>query len=84
MPPQSQAATATPERRTEEVAGKSRNGTSKSGRSSNRQLGDYTLSKSLGAGSMGKVKLAHHNLTGHKVCISFLWALQTLIRLSTR
>lgn len=37
-------------------------------RSSNRILGDYTLSKTLGAGSMGKVKLAHHNLTGEKVC----------------
>ena len=33
----------------------------------NRVLGDYTLSKTLGAGSMGKVKLAHHNVTGEKV-----------------
>lgn len=41
--------------------------TSKSGRSSNRILGDYTLSKTLGAGSMGKVKLATHNITGEKV-----------------
>lgn len=32
-------------------------------RSSNRILGDYTLSKTLGAGSMGKVKLAHHGIT---------------------
>ena len=40
---------------------------SKSGRSSNRILGDYTLSKTLGAGSMGKVKLATHNVTGEKV-----------------
>lgn len=37
-------------------------------RTTNRILGDYTLSKTLGAGSMGKVKLAHHNLTGEKVC----------------
>lgn len=37
--------------------------------SRNRVLGDYTLSKTLGAGSMGKVKLAHHNVTGEKVCI---------------
>lgn len=36
-------------------------------RGSSRILGDYTLSKTLGAGSMGKVKLAHHNLTGEKV-----------------
>lgn len=35
---------------------------------SNRILGDYTLSKTLGAGSMGKVKLATHNITGEKVC----------------
>lgn len=35
--------------------------------SRNRVLGDYTLSKTLGAGSMGKVKLAHHNVTGEKV-----------------
>jgi hypothetical protein len=34
---------------------------------SNRVLGDYTLSKTLGAGSMGKVKLATHNITGEKV-----------------
>jgi serine/threonine protein kinase len=33
----------------------------------NRILGDYTLSKTLGAGSMGKVKLATHNITGEKV-----------------
>ena len=38
-------------------------------RSSNRILGDYTLSKTLGAGSMGKVKLAHHNQTGEKVSV---------------
>lgn len=36
-------------------------------RGSNRILGDYTLSKTLGAGSMGKVKLATHNITGEKV-----------------
>ena len=38
---------------------------------SNRILGDYTLSKTLGAGSMGKVKLATHNITGEKVCGSY-------------
>ena len=39
-------------------------------RTSNRILGDYTLSKTLGAGSMGKVKLALHNITGEKVRIT--------------
>ncbi|KAI0795861.1 hypothetical protein C8Q75DRAFT_711179 [Abortiporus biennis] len=41
-------------------------------RSSNRILGDYTLSKTLGAGSMGKVKLAHHNVTGEKLAVKIL------------
>jgi hypothetical protein len=40
-------------------------------RTTNRILGEYTLSKTLGAGSMGKVKLALHNRTGEKVCASF-------------
>ena len=68
MPPQSQTAqpTSSAAPRTDEAPPRSRNGT-KSGGSRNRQLGDYTLSKSLGAGSMGKVKLAHHNLSGAKV-----------------
>ena len=44
-------------------SGKSRSGT--------RILGDYTLSKTLGAGSMGKVKLAHPNITGEKVSTLF-------------
>ncbi|KAG6852270.1 hypothetical protein C0991_001412, partial [Blastosporella zonata] len=34
---------------------------------SNRILGDYVLSKTLGAGSMGKVKLATHSVTKEKV-----------------
>ncbi|KAJ7083979.1 Pkinase-domain-containing protein [Mycena belliarum] len=38
----------------------------------NRVLGDYTLSKTLGAGSMGKVKLATHNVTGEKLAIKIL------------
>ncbi|KZT01973.1 Pkinase-domain-containing protein [Laetiporus sulphureus 93-53] len=41
-------------------------------RSTNRILGDYTLSKTLGAGSMGKVKLAHHNITGEKLAVKIL------------
>jgi serine/threonine protein kinase len=44
-----------------------RDGPNKTSRSTNRILGDYTLSKTLGAGSMGKVKLATHNVTGEKV-----------------
>ncbi|KAH8826007.1 hypothetical protein DL96DRAFT_1735310 [Flagelloscypha sp. PMI_526] len=38
----------------------------------NRVLGDYTLGKTLGAGSMGKVKLAVHNGTGEKQTIKIL------------
>ncbi|KAH9475260.1 Protein kinase kin1 [Psilocybe cubensis] len=47
---------------------------STTGRSSrsNRILGDYTLSKTLGAGSMGKVKLATHNITGEKLAVKIL------------
>lgn len=37
-------------------------------RSSNKILNEYILSKTLGAGSMGKVKLATHSKTGEKVC----------------
>jgi serine/threonine protein kinase len=40
---------------------------SKQPRSANRVLGDYTLTKTLGAGSMGKVKLATHNVTEERV-----------------
>lgn len=39
----------------------------RSGRSSTRIIGNYTMTKTLGAGSMGKVKLATHNNTGEKV-----------------
>ena len=35
---------------------------------SRRQLGEWTLGKTLGAGSMGKVKLAVSNVTSEKVC----------------
>ncbi|KAI0049113.1 Pkinase-domain-containing protein [Auriscalpium vulgare] len=41
-------------------------------RTTNRILGDYTLSKTLGAGSMGKVKLAQHNITGEKLAVKIL------------
>ncbi|TFK70981.1 Pkinase-domain-containing protein [Pluteus cervinus] len=39
---------------------------------SNRILGDYTLSKTLGAGSMGKVKLATHNITSERLAVKIL------------
>ena len=53
-------------------------------RTTNRILGDYILSKTLGAGSVAKVKLAHHNITGEKVGDLLLYlvsapALQTRI-----
>lgn len=73
MPPQPYTAPSdrTDRRRAEDgTAGQAHrtDGTSGSrSRSSYRILGDYTLSKTLGAGSMGKVKLAHHNVTGEKV-----------------
>jgi serine/threonine protein kinase KIN1/2 len=38
----------------------------------NRILGDYILSKTLGAGSMGKVKLATHTLTGEQLAVKIL------------
>ncbi|KAI0338743.1 Pkinase-domain-containing protein [Trametopsis cervina] len=41
-------------------------------RGSFRTLGDYKLSKTLGAGSMGKVKLAHHEITGEKLAVKIL------------
>ncbi|KIY44656.1 Pkinase-domain-containing protein [Fistulina hepatica ATCC 64428] len=37
-----------------------------------RILGDVTLGKTIGAGSMGKVKLATHNLTGEKLAVKIL------------
>ena len=40
-------------------------------RGSSRVLGDYTLGKTLGAGSMGKVKLAQHANSDEKVCLPF-------------
>lgn len=39
---------------------------------SRRVLGEWTMSKTLGAGSMGKVKLGISSITGEKVCLLFL------------
>ncbi|GLD94811.1 hypothetical protein PINS_up003436 [Pythium insidiosum] len=36
------------------------------------KLGPYRLGKTLGIGSFGKVKLAEHEITGHKVAIKIL------------
>ncbi|KAI0703400.1 hypothetical protein BC835DRAFT_1262895 [Cytidiella melzeri] len=74
MPPQSYTAPAE-RHRTEDGAKGGQRGDATSGgksRSSYRVLGDYTLSKTLGAGSMGKVKLAHHNVTGEKLAVKIL------------
>ncbi|KZT30084.1 Pkinase-domain-containing protein [Neolentinus lepideus HHB14362 ss-1] len=76
MPPQAFAAPTQPERDRSVMDDgskhRSRDGSSSKPRSSNRVLGDYTLSKTLGAGSMGKVKLAHHNVTGEKFAVKIL------------
>ncbi|KAI0922430.1 hypothetical protein AcV7_005966 [Taiwanofungus camphoratus] len=82
MPPQSDATTtpAPPERDRDRQHGddggrhsqRGEPGSSAKPRSTNRILGDYTLSKTLGAGSMGKVKLAHHSLTGEKLAVKIL------------
>lgn len=63
MPPQSYASsTATSEPRS------SRNHDSQHrSKQTGRVLGSYTMTKTLGAGSMGKVKLSVHNQTGEKV-----------------
>lgn len=43
-------------------------GSRRTSRTTVRVIGNYSLGKTLGAGSMGKVKLAYHNITGEKVC----------------
>ncbi|TBU46041.1 Pkinase-domain-containing protein [Dichomitus squalens] len=79
MPPQAYApptATATNGERDQRYEdgrhGRTEAGSSSKSRSGTRVLGDYTLSKTLGAGSMGKVKLAHHNITGEKLAVKIL------------
>lgn len=46
-------------------------------RSSRRQLGEWTLGKTLGAGSMGKVKLGVSTVTGEKVFFELIEAFQS-------
>ncbi|KZO97280.1 Pkinase-domain-containing protein [Calocera viscosa TUFC12733] len=75
MPPQPAVAET---RRYEDDAARSArpsaSGTAEGGRSksSARVIGDYTMTKTLGAGSMGKVKLATHNGTGEKLAIKIV------------
>ena len=40
--------------------------------SSVQRIGHYRLGKNLGIGSFGKVRLAEHQLTGHKVAVKIL------------
>lgn len=42
------------------------------GGSADFYLSNYKLGKTLGIGSFGKVKVAEHSLTGHKVAIKIL------------
>lgn len=42
------------------------------GTSADAYLPNYKLGKTLGIGSFGKVKIAEHALTGHKVAIKIL------------
>ncbi|CCL98872.1 uncharacterized protein FIBRA_00879 [Fibroporia radiculosa] len=74
MPPQSYGPTPDRERdrQHDDAARRERDASTSRTRSTNRILGDYTLSKTLGAGSMGKVKLAHHNVTGEKLAVKIL------------
>ncbi|KAF8881586.1 hypothetical protein BD779DRAFT_1445410 [Infundibulicybe gibba] len=83
MPPQAPGSRTAPDERSQRPAEESpqprrqhrdKNGTQSGSRSSrsNRILGDYTLSKTLGAGSMGKVKLATHNISGEKLAVKIL------------
>ncbi|KAF1806345.1 kinase-like domain-containing protein [Mucor lusitanicus] len=37
-----------------------------------KMIGNYTLQQSIGKGSMGKVKLATHNVTGEKIAIKIV------------
>ncbi|KAG8886195.1 serine/threonine-protein kinase KIN2 [Tulasnella sp. 332] len=37
-----------------------------------RDIGNYQIGKTIGAGSIGKVKIAHHNLTGEKFAIKII------------
>lgn len=37
-----------------------------------RDIGDYTISKTIGEGTFGKVKLGFHKMTGEKVAIKIL------------
>ena len=80
MPPQSYGQSNGPvpaerERQSVEEKPKQQHGreqsTSRTSRGSSRVLGDYTLGKTLGAGSMGKVKLAQRANSDEKVCLSF-------------
>ncbi|KAI0821802.1 Pkinase-domain-containing protein [Trametes gibbosa] len=75
MPPQAYApptSTDRDQRHDDGRHGRSDGASSSKPRSGTRILGDYTLSKTLGAGSMGKVKLALHNITGEKLAVKIL------------
>ena len=47
-------------------------GKSKSDSKANQRLGQYTVVKTLGEGSFGKVKLATHQVSGQKVALKII------------
>ncbi|PWN49730.1 Pkinase-domain-containing protein [Violaceomyces palustris] len=51
---------------------RSKNSLSSSSRRQPIRIGQYTLQQTLGTGSFGKVKLAVHSLTGHRVAMKII------------
>ncbi|QRW23120.1 kinase-like protein [Rhizoctonia solani] len=76
MPPQTSAQAAAIQERMSVDENREREKESKRAKSQEksrgRVLGDYVLTKTLGAGSMGKVKLAVHTPTGQKLAIKIV------------
>ncbi|KAB5588399.1 hypothetical protein CTheo_8161 [Ceratobasidium theobromae] len=73
LPPQTSAqAAAIQERISDENREREKDARRKQEKSRGRILGDYVLTKTLGAGSMGKVKLAIHTPSGQKLAVKIV------------